>query len=1057
MNAIVITALRRPLTFVVLSILILMFGIMSVFKTPTDVFPNIKIPVVAAVWTYGGMLPEEFAGRIIYNYELMVTSTVENIEHMESNSYYGRGIVTIFFQPGTDIGEAEAEVTAISQTVIKQLPVNIPAPMIMRLDASSVPVISLQMTSDKQTPSDLYKLAMIRVRPLLVTVSGSVVPHPYGGMDSFVMVTLNQQQLRAHHLSAMDVQNAMHDQNIVLPAGDQKIDAVDWMVQTNATPKSMKALGNIPVKRVGNAVIYVHDVADVYRGGHPQTNLVLVKGRQGVEIVTMKSGEASTLDVVAGVKKILPRLQAVLPNDVKVSILSDASTFVKDAIKDVVREMATAAILTGIVVLLFLGSWRSTIIIATSIPLAILCSVIGLGWAGQSINIMSLGGLALAVGILVDDATVMIENIDTHLEMGKDLETAIIDAANQIVTATFVSTSCICIVWLPLFELDGVAGFLFRPMAEAIIFAMIASFILSRTLVPTMAKYLLSAHSHEHEEHTDTPPKQGIMTFFVRFQKGFEKKFNTFRESYHVLLKRCVAARGLFVGIFLGLSILSFGLYMTSGRDFFPEVKSGALQMHMRTPLGTRIEVTGRIAALTADRIHHDLPGKVDEVVSNCGLPEGPHNQAFIPTPTIGTQDCDVTITLKNDASPVWDYRALLRKDLSTQFPGTVFTFQPADLTAKILNFGSPAPIDIQINGPDLNDNYTYAHKIVGRLRHIPGAADVVIQQTMKTPTLMIKGNRTFSQATGLTEGDLANNQLMTLSGSITVDPQFWLDPSNNVTFPLNTYVSQNQLTHLNDLLTIPVTKGDGNPTGKDMQLLGSLSRIVPTGTPGEVSHFNSMPEVDIYVSAEGTDLGSVLTDVKNIIHDTHQLLPKTAATEIHGAAVTMYSAYSQLIIGLLVSIILIYLLIVVNFQSWMDPFIIITALPGALAGIAWALFLTDTRLSVPALTGAIMCMGTATANSILVVSFARERMEIHGDALRAAIEAGYGRIRPVLMTALAMIVGMIPMATSNSTNAPLGRAVIGGLLIATLSTLLFVPCVYAIIHNRSARHKETV
>lgn len=1058
MNAIVVTALRRPLTFVVLSILIVMFGVMSVFKTPTDVFPNIKIPVVSAVWTYGGMLPEEFAGRIIYNYELMVTSTVEGIEHMESNSYYGRGIVTIFFQPGSEIGEAEAEVTAISQTVIKQLPVNIPAPMIMRLDASSVPVISLQITSEKQTPSDLYKLAMIRVRPLLVTVSGAVVPHPYGGMDSFVMVTLNQNQLRAHHLSAMDVQNAMHNQNIVLPAGDQKIDAVDWMVQTNATPKTMKAIGNIPVKRVGNAVIYVHDVADVYRGGHPQTNLVLVKGRQGVEVVVMKSGEASTLDVVDGVKKALPRLRAVLPDDVNISILTDASIFVKDAIQDVVREMVTAAFLTGIVVLLFLGSWRSTIIIATSIPLAILCSVIGLGWAGQSINVMTLGGLALAVGILVDDATVMIENIDTHLEMGKNLETAIIDAANQIVTATFVSTTCICIVWLPLFELDGVAGYLFRPMAEAIIFAMIASFVLSRTLVPTMAKYLLAGHDHK-TEHAEAhhAPQTGIMGFFLAFQKGFEAKFNSFRESYLVVLIRCVERRNLFVGIFLALSVLSLGLYFTAGRDFFPETKSNALQMHMRAPLGTRIEVAGRITALVSDRIQHDLPGQVEEIVSNCGLPEGAHNQAFIPTPSIGTQDCDLTIALKNEASPVWDYRALLRKDLSTQFPGSVFTFQPADLTAKILNFGSPAPIDIQINGPDINDNYDYARKIISRLRHIPGAVDVVIQQTMKTPTLMIRGNRTFSQATGLTEADLANNQLMTLSGSSTVDPQFWLDPANNVTFPLNTYVSQDQLTHLSDLLTIPVDKGDGNPTGTGDQLLGSISTIVPTGTPGEVSHFNSMPEVDIYVSTEGRDLGAVLNDVKAVIRDTQSLLPKTAATDIHGAAMTMYSAYGQLIMGLLVSIVLIYLLIVVNFQSWLDPFIIITALPGALAGIAWALFLTDTRLSVPALTGAIMCMGTATANSILVVSFARERIEMHGDALRAAIEAGRERIRPVLMTALAMVVGMIPMATSNSTNAPLGRAVIGGLLVATLSTLLFVPCVYAIIHNRTARHKESI
>ncbi|MBS1102917.1 efflux RND transporter permease subunit [Gluconobacter sp. Dm-62] len=1065
MNAIVITALRRPLTFVVLSIMIVMLGVMSIFKTPTDVFPNINIPVVSVVWTYGGMLPEQFAGRIIYNYELNVTSTVEGIEHMESNSYYGRGIVNIYFQPGTDIGPAEADVVAISQTVIQQLPTHIPAPMVMRLEASSVPVISLQITSDKQTPSDLFKLGVISVRPLLVTVPGSVVAHPYGGMDSFVMIALNQAQLRAHHLSAMDVQAAMRDQNIVLPAGDQKIDATDWMVQTNATPTSMKAIGDIPVKRVGNAVIYIHDVADVYRGGHPQTNVVLVKGRQGVEIVVMKGGGASTLDVVNGVKDLLPRLRRILPPDVHVSVLTDASTFVKDSIKDVVREMVTAAFLTGLVVLLFLGSWRSTIIIATSIPLAILCSIIGLGWAGQSINVMTLGGLALAVGILVDDATVMIENIDTHLEMGKGLEDAIIDAANQIVVATFVSTTCICIVWLPLFELDGVAGFLFRPMAMAIMFAMIASFILSRTLVPTMAKYLLTdhvnsgLHGEEHEAlHMDQTvaggPRKG---FLGRFQQGFERGFTRFREGYNRVLTRCVERRIAFVGVFLGVSLLSLGLYATAGRDFFPETKSGLLQMHMRAPLGMRIEVAGRIAALVDDRIHQILPGKVEDIISNCGLPEGPHNQAFIPTPSIGTQDCDLTITLKDEASPVWDYRRLLRKDLSAQFPGTVFTFQPADLTAKILNFGAPSPIDIQVSGPDIRQNYAYARSILGQLRHIPGTADVVIQQTMKTPTLMVQGNRTFSQATGLTEADLANNELMALSGSSTVDPQYWLDPSDNVTFPLNVYVSQDQLTHLTDLMTIPVDKGDGDPSGTQTQLLGAISAIKATGTPGEVSHYNSMPDIDIYVSAEGTDLGSVLDGVHKVLNDTAKTVPASAQVDVRGQATTMHGAYNQLVLGLAVSVVLIYLLIVVNFQSWLDPFIIITALPGALAGIAWALFLTHTRLSVPALTGAIMCMGTATANSILVVSFARERIEEHGDALRAAVEAGYGRIRPVIMTALAMVVGMVPMAISNSTNAPLGKAVIGGLIVATISTLLFVPCVYAILHNRPARHKETV
>ncbi|GAA4477626.1 efflux RND transporter permease subunit [Gluconacetobacter asukensis] len=1057
MNAIVVTALRRPYTFVVLSILIVLFGVMSALKTPTDVFPNIKIPAIAVVWTYAGLLPDEFAARVMYNYEQGVTSTVEGIEHMESDSYYGRGIVKIFFQPGTDIGSAEADVTAISQTVLMQLPEKIPAPMIMKLEASSVPVITLELTSPTMTPSDLFKLAQIRIRTLLVTVPGAIVPHPYGGMDAFVMFALDQKQLQAHHLSAMDVQNVLDKQNIVRPAGDQKIGATDWMVATNAQPRTMEELSNIPIKRVGNSVVYMHDLGQVYRGGHPQTNLVLVKGRQAVVMVVMKSGEASTLDVVSGVKALMPRLEKVIPATAHLSILNDASGFVKDSIQDVLREMVTAAFLTGLVVLLFLGSWRSTVIIATSIPLAILCAVIGLGWAGQTINVMTLGGLALAVGILVDDATVMIENIDTHLEMGKELEVAIIDAANQIVIATFVSTTCICIVWLPLFELGGVAGWLFMPMAEAIIFAMIASFILSRTLVPTMAKFLLAGQTHGahgHDTHEDHLQGGNI---FSRFQRGFERRFTAFRESYGAFLERAIANRGRFASIFLGISVLSMGLYTVAGRDFFPEIKSDQLQMHMRAPLGTRIEVAGRIATLVSDRIHELLPGKVDDVVSNCGLAEAPHNQAFIPTPTIGTQDCDLTITLTEAEAPVWDYRAVLRKGLSASFPGTVFTFQPADLTAKILNFGSPSPIDIKITGPELNKSYKYAVELTNRLRLVPGASDVSLQQTMKTPTLFVKGDRTFSQATGVDAADLADNELMTLSGSSTVDPQYWYDPVWGVTFLLNTYVTQNQLTHFNDLLSIPVDKGDGNPTGKGMQLLGAVSTISATGTPGQVSHFNSMPAFDIYVSAEGTDLGTVLAGVNKVIAQTAADVPRGAAVDVEGQATTMRSAYAQLIGGLAISIVLIYLLIVVNFQSWLDPFIIISALPGALAGIAWSLFLTHTHLSVPALTGAIMCMGTATANSILVVSYASERLEIHGDALKAALEAGYGRIRPVLMTAAAMIVGMVPMSISNSQNAPLGKAVIGGLIVATISTLLFVPCVYAIIYNRSSSRKETV
>ncbi|AHJ61983.1 Acriflavin resistance plasma membrane protein [Granulibacter bethesdensis] len=1057
MNALVLIALRRPYTFVVLSIAIVFFGILSILKTPTDVFPTIRIPVIAVVWTYGGLLPDEFAGRIIYNFEQGVTSTVEGIEHMQSDSYYGRAVVNIFFQPGTEIGSAEADVVAISQTVLITMPEHTPAPMIMKLEASSVPVITLKLTSDNMTPSDLFKLAQIRIRPMLVTVPGAIVPHPYGGMDSFVMISLNQEQLQAHHISAMDVQKVLDTQNVVRPAGDQKIGPTDWMVQTNATPRTVEEIANIPVKRVGNAVVYIHDLGEVYRGGHPQTNLVLVHGKQAVLLVVMKSGEASTLNVINGVRDLLPRLEKVIPASSHISVFSDAAGFVKGAITDVLREMTTAAALTGFVVIMFLGSWRPTVIIATSIPLAILCSLIGLGWLGQTINVMTLGGLALAVGILVDDATVMIENIDTHLEMGKDLETAIVDAANQIVIPTFVSTTCICIVWLPLFALSGVSGWLFMPMAEAIILAMAASFILSRTLVPTMAKYLLAAHGHqghgaEHGEgHHPHPPKRP--GFFTRFQKGFERGFSSFREGYGRFLEGAIRRRRTVVLSMLAFSIASLGLFGIMGRDFFPEVKSGQLQMHMRAPLGSRIEVAGRISALVINRMHELLPGQVADAVANCGMAEAPHNQAFIPTPTIGTQDCDFTIMLNNPESEVWDYRRLLRKELSASFPGTVFTFQPAELTAKILNFGSPSPIDIKIQGPELEKLYQYSRMLVNKIRRIPGSSDVVLQQIMRNPTLFIQNDRTFGSETDITAGDLADSELMTLSGSSTVDPQYWFDPHWGVTFTLNTYIPQPQLTHFNDLLTVPVG-GSAKDAHSQIQLLGGVSHVGPVGTPGEVTRYNSMPSFDIYVSTEGVDLGTVLKNVEKIVEENASTLPRGAIVEIQGQAPTMREAYIQLIGGLFVSVAVIYLLIVVNFQSWMDPFIIITALPGALAGIAWSLFLTKTNISVPALTGAIMCMGTATANSILVVSYARERMEIHGKALTAALEAGYGRIRPVIMTASAMIVGMIPMATSNSENAPLGKAVIGGLIMATISTLVFVPCIYAIVYGRRSASK---
>jgi multidrug efflux pump subunit AcrB len=1047
MNQVVLIALRRPYTFVVLAILILLFGTMSVLKSPTDVFPNIRIPVIAVVWSYGGLLPADVSGRITFYFERALTSTVEGIKHIESHSYYGSSIVKIFLQPGVELAGAEAEVTAIAQTVVKALPPDISPPMIMRLEASSVPVAMLQVTSDTMTPAELYNLAVMQIRPLLVTIPGAILPAPYGGQPVMLLVSLDQQKLLARQLTAADIHKAFGSQNIVLPAGDQKIKATDWMVQTNATPMQVEDFNNIPIKREGNAYIYMRDVADVRLAGPPQTNAVLVDGKQAVMIVVMKSGEASTLDVVDGIKKAIPRIEKIVPPGVRVKILNDASIFVKDAITDVVQEMVTAAALTGLIVLLLLGSWRATVIVGTSIPLSILTSIISLHVLGESMNLMTLGGLALAVGILVDDATVMIENIDTHLGMGKPLETAIIDAANQIVIPTFVATLCIAIVWFPLFQLSGVSGWLFMPMAEAIIFAMLASFVLSRTLVPTMAKYILG---ERHAPHGTTP------NFFVRFQQGFERRFEQLREGYNRRLEQVIAHRSAFVGIALAVAGGSLSLYYFNGREFFPEIKSGTMQMHMRAPIGTRIEVSGRIASLVSNDIARMLPGQVEGIVSNCGLPVGPHNLAFIPTPTIGTQDCDLTIDLKNEKSPVWEYRRILRKGLKERYPGTEFTFQPADLTAKILNFGSPSPIDVQINGMEMNANYEFVRKLTGQFRRIPGASDVAIQQTMRTPTLLVEGNRTFGLGINLSEKDIAGNLLLTTSGSKQVDQQYWLDHKTGMTYQINIYTPQPQLTSIKDLLTVPVDRGDLDASQKKPQLLGNVTTLSAVGTPGEITHANIMPLFDVYVSAEGRDLGGVLKDVKKIVAGMQKELPRSAALEIHGQAETMHDAYVELLGGLLLAIVLVYLLIVVNFQSWLDPFIIITALPGALAGIAWSLFLTHTNISVPALTGAIMTMGTATANSILVVSYARERLESHGNALQAALEAGQARIRPVLMTASAMIIGMLPMSMGNSPNAPLGRAVIGGLIVATLFTLFFVPCVYAIIYNRRAA-RQTV
>jgi multidrug efflux pump subunit AcrB len=1053
MNAIVLVALRRPLTFVVMSILIILFGTMAVLKTPTDIFPAIRIPVIAVVWNYTGLSPQDMSGRVVYYYERALTATVANVEHIESQSLYGAGIVKIYFQPGTDISAAQSQVTAISQTVLKQMPAGITPPQVLVYNASSIPVLDLQVSAPNMTAAQVYDMASNLIRPQLVSVPGVSIPNPYGGASLNVEIDLNQSELLAHGLTAADVAAALSAQNVVLPAGDQKIGGLDFMVQTNSTPQQADTFNSMPIKTVNGATVYLRDVAYVHRGAPPQTNAVLVKGKQSVLIQIFKSGDASTLSVVAGIKKALPGVIRTLPAGVQITPLNDASGFVRDSVLEVVQEMITAALLTGMIVLLFLGSWRSTLIVATSIPLAILCSILVLHYTGQTINVMTLGGLALAVGILVDDATVMIENIDSHLESGAELEEGIITAANQIVVPTLVATLCICIVWLPLFQLDGISGYLFRPLAEAIIFAMLASFILSRTLVPTMAAWLLrgqvKSHGHGHELAANAG-------FFTRFQRRFEHGFTQFREQYRAVLSAAVLNRKRFVMGFIGFAVASLALLTFIGRDFFPSIKSGEIDMHMRAPIGMRLEDASKISVLVNGEIRKLLPGQVTGLVDNCGLPSSSLNLAYTSDGTIGPQDCDITITLKNEHSPVDDYRVKLRQALPKLFPGTVFSFLPGDVTAKILNFGLPAPIDVQISGRGQTENMAYAQQLVARLRKIPGAADVNIQQAFNEPTIKVAADRSLASGMNLSEADVANNALATLSGSGQTAPTYWLDTTTGVSHLVNMQTPQDQLASMNDLETIPIDTGNGDPGGQHSQLLGALGTVTQTGTPLLVSHYSILPSIDIYVSNQGRDLGAVYDQVEQVVKQMNSQLPHGASVHLRGQATTMGSAYTQLLEGLALSVLLVYLVIVVNFQSWLDPFIIITALPGALAGIVWSLFLTHTNGSVPALTGAIMCMGTATANSILVVSFARERLAEHGDAIAAAIEAGYARIRPVLMTALAMTIGMLPMSMSNTQNAPLGRAVIGGLLVATFATLLFVPCVFAMMHRNDKKATES-
>jgi CzcA family heavy metal efflux pump len=1055
---IVLTALRRPYTFVVLSLLIAIFGVLAALRTPTDIFPNINIPVISVVWTYNGLLPNDMSGRVIYYYERTLTAQVGDIEHIESQSLSGYGVVKIFFQKEVDIAAAMAQVTAASQTVLKLLPPGITPPYVLSYNASSVPILQLALSSQSLPQMKLFDLGQNFIRPQLATVQGAAVPSPYGGKILQVQVDLDQQAMQSHNVSAEDLVNAVSAQNLILPAGDQKIGKFDWNVALNASPTVLDEINDLPVKKIDGTIIYVHDVAFVHQGSPPQTNVVRVNGARAVLMTILKAGSSSTLDVIDGIKSLLPRVKQSLPSSLDLHAVGDQSVFVKAAVFGVIREAVLAAALVGVMILLFLGSWRSTVIILTEIPLAILFSLSALSLLGETINVMTLGGLALAVGILVDDGTVTIENVNYHLEQGKQIEPAILDGAQQIVIPAFVTLLCLCIVFVPMFQLGGVAGYLFRPLAEAVVFALIGSFVLSRTLVPTMANYLMRGHHSTESQVGHGAPAVRSRNPLLRFQQGFEVRFEKFRERYRSLLAHALRRPKTFMAAFLACVVLSFGLAPFLGENFFPSVDSGQILMHVRAQPGTRIEETARLFEHVEQTVRATIPpSQLDNIVDNIGLPFSGINMAYQSTGTIGPEDGDALISLKEDHGPTADFVKALRTVLPQKFPGTTFSFLPADIVSQILNFGLPAPIDVQVIGSNQKANYAYATDVLKRIRQVAGIADLRIQQVFNYPQINVDVDRTLAAEVGLTQRDVANSLLVTLSGSGQVQPNFWLNTENGVSYPIVAQMPQYRINSISDLSNIPVTAQDtASP-----RYLGGLAHITQGPSPGVVSHYNVEPVIDIYGDTQGRDLGAISADISKILSETKKDLPRGSYVAVRGQVQTMDNAYSQLYFGLAGAIVLIYLVIVVNFQSWIDPFIIITALPGALAGIVWMLFMTGTTLSVPALTGAIMCMGIATANSILLVSFAREGLENGLDATAAALEAGFTRFRPVLMTALAMIIGMVPMALAlgegGEQNAPLGRAVIGGLAVATIATLFFVPTVFSVLHrNRHSPAPET-
>jgi CzcA family heavy metal efflux pump len=1037
---IVALALRRPYTFIVMAIVIIILMGVTVARTPTDIFPDINIPVVSVVWSYTGMSPQDIADRIVTNSERGINITVNDIEHIESQSVNGLGVIKVFFRPGTNVQGAIAEITAIAQTTVRGLPPGTTPPLIISYSASTTPIVQLGLSSKTLPEQQLFDLGQNFLRNYLATVPGAATPYPYGGKIRQIQVDLDSRKLQTYGLSPNDIVTAVNAQNLILPSGTIKLGPVEYNVEMNGTPATIAELNDLPVKTVNGATLYIRDVAHIRDGFAPQTNIVRQDGNRGALMSIYKIGNASTLQIVDGIKKIVVQAAQTLPPELKVTALFDQSLFVRASVYGVVREAGIAALLTALMILLFLGDWRPTIVISISIPLSIFCSIILLGALGETINIMTLGGLALAVGILVDDATVEIENIERNLAMGKEMRQAILDGAQQIAVPAFVSTLSICIVFVPMFFLAGVAKFLFVPLALAVSFAMLASYLLSRTLIPTLVMFIMRGHEHRAEA-----PR----SFLGRFQRGFERKFEDFRRGYERLLETTLEHRGVFVLCFLAFCLLSLGLFMFLGQDFFPQVDAGQLRLHVRGRSGLRVEETARLCDEVENVLREEIPGKeLQTVLDNIGLPNSGINQSYSSNGTIGTSDAEILIALDpKEHHPTAGYVRHLREILPQRFPGVEFFFQPADIVSQILNFGLPAPIDVQIVGTDVGKSYVIAQQIANKMRHIPGAADVHVQQLLSLPTLHMDIDRNRVTQVGLTARDVAQSVLVSLSGSFQTAPNFWLNPRNGVTYQMAVQTPQYRMTDMQDLMAIPVSSQQGS------QLLSNLVQLSPVVRPATVNHYNVQSVIDVYASTQDRDLGAVAADTDKVLKEFDGQLPRGTRIVVRGQVVTMRSSFIGLGLGLVGAILLVYLLIVINFQSWLDPFIIIAALPGALAGICWFLLLTRTTLSVPSLTGAVMCMGVATANSILMVSFAREQLDEGIPAVQAAVAAGYTRMRPVLMTALAMIIGMVPMALGlgegGEQNAPLGRAVIGGLLFATVATLFFVPSVFAMFHGR--------